>query len=64
MKNRNKDILNNVICECGYQNHKENVDRYGTCRGCGKVLDSKAKFDYEMYVKLRLWRKPQCKSAI
>lgn len=64
MKNRRKDILSNIKCECGYQNHKDNVERYGTCRGCGRVLDSKAKFNYEMYVKLRLWRKPKCKSAI
>lgn len=63
MKNRRRDILNNVVCECGYQNHIENVKRYGTCKLCGKVLDPKAKFEYEMYTKLRLWRKPKCKSA-
>ena len=53
--------LGNIKCECGYQNHKENVMRYGTCRGCGKTLDSKAKYNYEMYTKLRLWRKSKCK---
>ena len=53
--------LGNIKCECGYQNHKENVERYGTCRGCGKVLDPQAKFKYEMYTKLRLWRKPKCR---
>lgn len=46
-----------VICECGYHNQPWNVKRYGTCTGCGKVLDKKAKFDYEMLIKLRLWRK-------
>lgn len=53
-----KDIkpLDNIKCECGYQNHKENVQVFGTCRGCGKVLDSKAKYKYEMNKKLKLWR--------
>lgn len=55
-KNKIKD-LGNIVCECGYHNHKENVMRYGTCRRCNKVLDPKAKFNYEMYIKLRLWRK-------
>ena len=49
--------LDNIKCECGYQNHKENVERYGTCKLCGKVLDKKAKYRYEMYNRLRLWRK-------
>lgn len=47
-----------VTCpDCKYQNKKENVERYGTCILCGKVLDKKAKFDYEMFIKLRRWRK-------
>lgn len=58
-KNKRSDFFDNVICDCGYQNHKENVDRYGTCRLCGKVLDKKAKFNYEMFCKLRLWRKKE-----
>ena len=45
-----------VICECGYHNLKENVQRYGTCRRCNKVLDQKAKLEYEMYCRLKLWR--------
>lgn len=57
MSKKRKDFLDNVICECGYQNHKESVKRYGTCKLCGKVLDPRAKFDYEMFCKLRLWRK-------
>lgn len=56
MRKKVKD-LGNIKCECGYQNHKENVERYGTCKGCGKTLDAKAKYRYEMYVKIRLWRK-------
>lgn len=62
-KNKRNDFFTNVICdECGYQNHKENVDHYGTCRLCGKVLDSKAKFDYEMFCKLHLWKKRRIKN--
>lgn len=57
MRKKNYKDLGNIICECGYQNHKEHVARYGTCKGCGKVLDDKAKLKYEMYVRLRLWRK-------
>lgn len=57
MKKKKLKPLDNIKCECGYSNLKKNVMRYGTCRLCGKVLDPKAKFDYEMYVKLRRWRK-------
>ncbi len=47
----------NVICpDCKYQNHKENVERYGTCKLCGRILDEKSKFNYEMFKKLNLWR--------
>lgn len=60
---KKKTTLDNIKCECGYQNHKENVERYGTCKLCGRTLDQKAKFNYEMYCKLRLWRKPQCRST-
>lgn len=56
MKKRKFKDLGNIKCECGYQNHVENVRKYGTCKLCGKTLDKKAKFNYEMYVKLRLWR--------
>lgn len=51
-----KENLDNIICECGYQNHKSRIKKYGTCLFCGKVLDSKAKYKYEMNKKLRLWR--------
>lgn len=57
MKKHKKEKLDLVICECGYNNQPENVAIYGTCRGCGKVLDSKVKFKREMYHRLRLWRK-------
>ena len=45
-----------VTCDCGYNNHPDNIKKYGSCRRCGKVLDPKAKFEYEMVCKLHLWR--------
>ena len=53
---KERKIIKHVICDCGYCNQPENVARYGTCRRCGEVLDKKAKFNYEMYDKLKLWR--------
>ena len=53
---KDKVIVEFVDCECGYHNQPKNVKRYGTCTGCGRVLDKKAKFEYEMYCKLNLWR--------
>lgn len=55
MKKRQK-IIPLVTCECGYNNQPHNIKKYGVCKGCGKVLDKKAKFDYEMFCKLHLWR--------
>ena len=52
-----KKPLDNIKCECGYQNHKDMVKYYGTCKMCGKVLDPQAKYKYEMNKRLRLWRK-------
>lgn len=49
-----------IYCDkCGYCNRKEMVDKFGTCRGCGKVLDDKAKFIFEMNSRLRLWKNNQ-----
>lgn len=48
--------LDNVKCECGYCNKKYWVNIYATCKLCGKVLDDRAKFKYEMNKKLKLWR--------
>ena len=62
-KRRRKDpanmhFIDGTKCDnCGYFNQKCNVDRYGTCKLCGKTLDKKAKVDYEMFCRLRLWRK-------
>ena len=60
MRKKCRVDLGNIKCECGYQNHKENVMKYGTCKFCGKVLDQKAKYRYEMYVRLRMWRYKTC----
>lgn len=57
MRKKWKNDLDNIICECGYANHKDMIQLYGTCKRCGKVLDPKAKYKYEMYCRLRLWRK-------
>ena len=48
----------NITCpDCDYHNHKDIIARFGTCKRCGKILDSKAKYNYEMFCRLRLWRK-------
>lgn len=58
MKRKNYNDLPNIRCDrCGYQNHADNVAKYGTCKLCGNVLDAKAKYKYEMYIRLRMWRK-------
>lgn len=60
MKKSKKDYkksLDVVKCECGYCNQRHNVEWYGTCTRCGKTIDNKAKYKYEMYCRLKLWRK-------
>lgn len=51
------DFTKGTKCECGYFNQYSNVQRYGTCKLCGKTLDEKAKYKYEMYCRLKMWRK-------
>lgn len=41
---------------CKYQNPLKNVERYGSCKLCKYVLDPKAKYKYEMYCRLKLWK--------
>lgn len=61
MKTRDKtnmeEELGIIKCECGYYNHLDKIKIYGTCKLCGKVLDKKAKYNYEMNKRLKLWRK-------
>ena len=40
--------LDLIKCRCNYYNKRKNVEIYGTCRGCGRVLDLKAKYAYEL----------------
>lgn len=56
-KKKNNGFEDGTLCKCGYFNQKFNIDRYGTCKGCGEVLDPKAKYKYEMFCRLKLWRK-------
>lgn len=46
MLNRKKFIENHFITcdECGYNNHKDRFQAYGTCLHCGKVLDDRVMF--------------------
>ena len=53
---KKKEHLDNIKCECGYCNKKDMIAVYGTCKYCGKVLDDRAKYKYEMRRKLQLWR--------
>ena len=41
--------------KCGKYTTQDLVLRYGTCL-CGQVLDPKAKYKYEMFCRLKLWR--------
>lgn len=40
--------LDLIKCRCKYYNKRKYVKIYGTCRGCGRVLDLKAKYAYEL----------------
>lgn len=52
MSKKSKRKETNIKCRCGYCNHKELIEIYGTCRFCGAVLDQKAKYRYEMRKRL------------
>lgn len=55
---KKEEELNLILCDnCGYYNKKYHIKKYGVCNRCHKVLDKKAKFEYEMFCRLRLWRK-------
>lgn len=56
-KTNMEEKLDLIKCDCGYYNHKEMIQKYGTCKLCGKVLNKKAKYNYEMYKRLKMWRK-------
>lgn len=50
---RAKELGLTICPKCGYCNQKFNVENFGTCTGCGNVLDAKIKFFYEMKKKTR-----------
>lgn len=53
--------LNMKKCpKCGKYSKMALVRTYGTCL-CGEVLDGKAKFNYEMTKRLRLWQDKKSK---
>lgn len=57
-KNKPEKYRELVRCDkCGYCNQPEMVKSSGVCNGCGKILNEKAKYRYEMYHRLRMWRK-------
>lgn len=56
MQKEDKSYLWSICPDCGYYNFKENIARYGTCKMCGKILNDKSKFKYEMFCRLNLWR--------
>jgi hypothetical protein len=47
---------------CGKWSQKTYIQQYGSCL-CGEVLDEKAKFNYEMFVRCRLWRNKNYKNS-
>lgn len=41
-----------ITCdECGYNNKKERFQAFGTCLGCGKILDERTYFKAQMFKK-------------
>lgn len=41
-----------VTCDsCGYNNKKDRFQAYGTCLGCGKILDDKVYFKAQLIKK-------------
>lgn len=54
---RDKHFFDKMIqCpKCQKWSKRSYIKTYGTCL-CGETLDQKAKFRYEMFMKLHLWR--------
>ena len=51
---KEKQIASVTCDQCKYCNKLYFIQIYGTCHLCGKVLDPKAKYKYEMRKKLHL----------
>lgn len=50
---------NFIVCSCGYRNKIENVNIYGTCLSCGKVLNSRILFMKKLKLELKKERKKE-----
>lgn len=56
-KKKEKVFMEFIVCpDCKYNNKPKNVELYGTCLRCHKVLDEKSKFKHDMINKLHLWK--------
>ena len=65
MKKDKFDPNDFIKCEkCGYCNKKYFIQKYGTCNCCKNVLDPKAKFEYDMVNKLKLWKRDKNKYGL
>lgn len=45
---RAKELGLTICPKCGYCNQKFNVEIFGTCTGCGYVIDKRIKMFYEI----------------
>ena len=45
---RAKELGLTICPKCGYCNQKFNVENFGTCTGCGYVIDKRIKMFYEI----------------
>lgn len=53
-EDRNKFVEEKFIkCECGYHNKKDMINVYGSCHLCGKILDKKAYFNWQIKSRMR-----------
>lgn len=54
-KGTNEDFMkkNFITCTCGYNNKISNIKTYGTCLRCGKILDDKANFNRQLFLRMR-----------
>lgn len=44
---------NFIRCSCGYTNKKENVEKYGTCTNCKKIIDNKCFFKRKLKIEIK-----------
>lgn len=45
-----------IVCSCGYNNHKQAIDTYGTCIRCNKILNERAYFKFNLRTLTKSWR--------